>query len=141
MSFPRAGSEGRPVCDTEGTAPDVLDSTDPAVRRCDPPTPVWVDLAALTQERRYGRGFRHGGVFAGGSVRGVMWAQVMTDRGFWLGVITCEIERSGSPIATTPAVVPEWAVTRRLPGSGRRLTGKASNRPTLSQNQQHRSSP
>lgn len=127
--------------DPERPLPDVLDSTDPAVRRCDPPTPVWVDLAALTQDRRHGRGYRPGGVFAGGTVPGVMWAQVMTDRGFWLGVITCTIERGGTPIATTPAVIPEWAVSRRLPGSGRRLTGKASNRPTLRQDRQRRSSP
>jgi hypothetical protein len=78
--------------DQEGSAPDVLDSSDPAVRRCDPPVPVWVDLAALTQQQRHGRGYRSGGVFVGGVVRAVMWAQVMTDRAFWLGIVTCELD-------------------------------------------------
>ncbi|GJF01461.1 MULTISPECIES: hypothetical protein [Pseudonocardia] len=119
--------------DREGEAPDVLDSADPAVRRCDPPVPVWVDLAALTQQQRYGRGHRSGGVFVGGVVRAIMWAQVMTERAFWLGVVTCELERGGVPVLTAPAVVPQWAITRRRPGTGRRQQGKASNRPTLAQ--------
>ncbi|GJF02044.1 hypothetical protein PSD17_10080 [Pseudonocardia sp. D17] len=95
--------------------------------------PVRVDLAALTQQQRHGRGYRSGGVFVGGVVRAVMWAQVMTDRAFWLGIVTCELERRGAPILTAPAVVPQWAVTRRRPGSERRHQGKTSNRPTLSQ--------
>jgi hypothetical protein len=72
----------------EGSAPDVLDVEDPAVRRCSPPIPVWVDLAALTQHREHGKPYsdaRPGGVFVGGLVRGLMWAQVMSDRGLWLG--------------------------------------------------------
>src|SRR5918995_456984 len=65
----------------EGSAPDVLDVDDPAVRRCSPPVQVWVDLAALTQHRERGKAYddvRPGGVFVAGLVRGVMWAQVMT---------------------------------------------------------------
>ncbi|GAY08599.1 hypothetical protein [Pseudonocardia sp. N23] len=118
--------------------PDVLDSMDPAVRRCDPPVPVWVDLAALTQQQRYGRGSRRGGVFVGGAVRAIMWAQIMTERGFWLAVLTCELERGGRPILTAPAVVPEWAITRRRAGSERRLLGKAGDRPTLVQTRAQR---
>jgi hypothetical protein len=76
------------VFDREGSAPDVLDVDDPAVRRCSPPVQVWVDLAALTQHRERGRPYsegRRGGLFISGLVRGVMWAQVMSDRGLWLG--------------------------------------------------------
>jgi hypothetical protein len=71
-------------------------------------------------------------VFVAGLVRGVMWAQVMSDRGIWLGVVTCELERRGAPVMTAPALVPQWALQRRLPGSSRR-TGKTSNRPTVTQ--------
>lgn len=76
---------------------------------------------------------RRGGVFVGGLVRGVMWAQVMSDRGLWLGVITCELERDGAAVMTTAALVPEWAVQRRRPGSERRAYGKSSSRPTATQ--------
>lgn len=118
----------------EGSAPDVLDVDDPAVRPCSPAVPVWVDLAGLTQQQRRGKSNgRRGGVFIGGLVRGVMWAQVMSNRGLWLGVITCELERDGAPVMTTPALVPEWAVRRRRPGSERRTYGKSSNRPTAAQ--------
>lgn len=120
--------------DREGSAPDALDVDDPSVRRCEPPVPVWVDLAALTQQRQRGRDYgRRGGVFIGGVVRGVMWAQVMSNRGLWLGVITCELEREGTPVMTVPALVPEWAVTRRRPGSDRKMRGKTSSRPTAAQ--------
>ena len=64
-----------------------------------------------------------------------MWAQVMSDRGLWLGIVTCELERSGAPVMTTPALVPQWALRRRLPGSSRR-TGKTSHRPTVVQQHQ-----
>jgi hypothetical protein len=118
----------------EGSSPDVLDVDDVAVRRCEPAVRVWVDVAALTQQRERGRSSsRRGGIFIGGLVRGVMWARVMSNRGMWLGVITCELERDGGPVMTAPALVPEWAVTRRLPGSERRTYGKASNRPTAQQ--------
>lgn len=118
----------------EGSAPDVLDLDDPAVRTCTPPVPVWVDLAALTQQRERGRSnSRRGGVFVGGVVRGVMWARVMSNRGMWLGIVTCELERDGEPVMTTSALIPEWAITRRRPGSERSTRGKTSNRPTMAQ--------
>lgn len=120
----------------EGSAPDVLDVDDPAVRRCTPAVPVWVDLAALTQQReRHPHDWRRGGVFVSGLVRGVMWARVMSDTGMWLGIITCELEKAGAPVMTTSALVPDWAVTRRLPGSDRHTRGKTSNRPTMAQQQ------
>jgi hypothetical protein len=125
--------------DREGSAPDVLDVDDPAVRRCSPAVPVWVDLAALTQHRERGKPYgdvRPGGVFVGGLVRGVMWAAVMSDRGIWLGVVTCELERRGAPVMTAPALVPQWALQRRLPGSSRGTHGKTSNRPTAEQQHQ-----
>ena len=117
--------------DREGSAADVLDVDDAAVRRCTPPQPVWVDLAALTKQRERGGPYgqpRPGGVYIEGVVRGMMWAQVMTQRGIWLGAITCELERGGRPVMTVEALVPEWAVERRLPGSARRTYGKTSNR-------------
>jgi hypothetical protein len=119
--------------DPEGSAPDVLECGDRAVRALDPIVPIWVDLAALTQQMKYGRGNVAGGVYVGGQVRAILWAQVMTGRGFWLGVVTCELERGGAPIMTVQALVPQWAVRRRRPGEGRKFLGKASIRPTLSQ--------
>lgn len=50
---------------------------------------MWVDLAALTQHRTHGKPYsevRPGGVSVTGLVRGIMWAQVMSDRGLWLVV-------------------------------------------------------
>ncbi|QYN41153.1 hypothetical protein K1T35_48315 (plasmid) [Pseudonocardia sp. DSM 110487] len=120
----------------EGSAPDILDVDDRAVRRCSPAAPVWVDLAALTQHLTHGKRYgevRPGGVSVTGLVRGIMWAQVMSDRGLWLGVVTCELERRGAPVMTASALVPQWALKRRLPGSSRGMYGKANNRPTAAQ--------
>jgi hypothetical protein len=117
---------------------------DPAVRSCTPPVQVWVDLAALTQHRERGKPYsetRPGGVSVGGLVRGVMWAWVMSDRGIWLGVVTCEFERRGVPVMTSSALVPQWALQRRLPGSSRRTYGTSSNRPTVVEQHESRRAP
>lgn len=119
------------------SAPDVLDVNDAAIVHRDPPAPVWVDLAALTDHKRRGKPFNPDGargVFVAGVVSGVLWAWVRTEGGqLWLGVVTMELERGGIPFASVPAVVPDWAITRRLPGSGRAYRGKTSNRPTAAQ--------
>jgi hypothetical protein len=81
--------------------------------------PVWVDLAALTQHRERGKPYgdtRPGGVFLAGLVRGVMWAQVMSDRGLWLGVVTCELERHGAPVMTAPGARAALGPAASAPG-------------------------
>lgn len=122
--------------EVEGTAPDVLDADDPAVRRLPTPERVWVDVAALwgpAANRATENGDRPGGVAVTGLARGVLWARVMTYRGWWLGVVSMELARGGSPVLTTAALVPSWALRRRVPTRDRGLHGKAANRPTLAQ--------
>ena len=101
----------------EGASPDVLEcANDPAVRVCDPPVRVWVDLKALTRRPGAPYNFRRGGVFVDGTVRGNLWAWVATVSGGWLGVVSLELERGGSAIMTAQALVPDWALQRRVPG-------------------------
>jgi hypothetical protein len=52
------------------------------------------------------------------------------------GVVTCELERRGVPAMTSPALVPQWALQRRLAGSSRGTYGKTSNEPTAAQQHQ-----
>lgn len=114
----------------------MLDVDDDTVARRDPPVPVWVDLAAFTDHRRRGKPYhpsQRAGVFVQGVVAGVLWAWVWTQRGVWLGVVTMELERCGAPFASAPGVVPDWAISRRMPGSGREHRGKTSHRPTAAQ--------
>lgn len=115
-------------------APDVLDVDDPAIIRRDPAVSVWVDLAGLTAAKKhpahYGRS--RGGVFVDGYAPAALWAWIRTERGLWLGVVTLELERAGAPFASVPAVVPDWALSRRWPGA-RQHSGKTSNRPTAAQ--------
>lgn len=116
-------------------APDVLDVDDPAIVRREPAVSVWVDLASLTAAKQHARPYnrsQHNGVFIDGYAPAALWAWIRTDRGLWLGVVTLELERAGQPFASVPAVVPEWALSRRLPGS-RQHRGKTSNRPTAAQ--------
>ena len=113
----------------------MLDVDDPAVVRRNPPVPVWVDLDALTDQKHRGRPHdpaQAAGVFVQGVAPGVLWAWVRTQRGFWLGVVTMELERNGAPLASAPGVVPDWAISRRRPGT-REHRGKTSNRPTAAQ--------
>jgi len=74
--------------DKRQAAPDVLDVDDEAIVHRDPPVQVWVDLAALTDQKRRGRPYhpsQHSGVFVQGVVQAVLWARVRTERGLWLG--------------------------------------------------------
>jgi hypothetical protein len=117
-------------------APDVLDVADPAVARREPAVPVWVDLGGLTDHKKHGRPYspsQRDGVFIAGMAPGILWAWIRTDRGMWLGVVTMELERAGAPVMSVPAVVPDWALSRRMPGSRRAHRGKSSDRPTVTQ--------
>jgi hypothetical protein len=100
---------------------------------------VCVDLAALTRHHKRDKSYRdvrRDGGSVTGLMRGIMWTQVISDRGLWLGVVTCELERRGMSAMTVPALVPQWALQRRLPGSARGMYGKTSNRPTVTQQHQ-----
>lgn len=125
----------------EGTAPDAVDADDPAVRRLPHPQRVWIDLAGLWDTRparALSRTKRPAGVAATGLVRGVLYAWITTRDGWWLGAVGLELHRDDSPVLTTWALVPEWALRRRVPGRDRQLDGKASNRPTLAQQARER---
>jgi hypothetical protein len=100
-------------------APDVLECHDPAVRPCNPPRKVWINLKKILYRPGQRVTHRPGGVFIDGDARGYLWAWIATGQGPWLAVVTLELERSGQPLVTTSALVRDWAVSPRKPGRRR----------------------
>jgi hypothetical protein len=113
--------------------PDLLDSTDAAVRVQRSPLRVWVSLDALVGPRRgQPRRTTPGGLSVTGKTQGLLWARMMSEHGYQLALCTLVLQRAdATPVGTTAVLVPEWALSRWSYQSERRSWGKANDRPPL----------